>query len=237
VLANLKQLSKSDDRAVAAAACRQLGWWYLGLSAVERAEPWARRAVALQPTFQENWDLLLACKWTRFEPWEAYQVCKKQLRHLPTPMNYLRFAEIHAVVGLHDQAAGVLRSALKRHPDDVACRVGLAAMLLLQDDQPATLAKVKQCLDRARELAGRQGDRKLLTAVRFHEAIYLLLTDRVEESRQVFQDVYAADSADEWATRALAHFWDSDQNARAVQGGDLSSLVGQALDPGGDEQR
>jgi tetratricopeptide (TPR) repeat protein len=214
-LAKLRLLSMDPDPAVAAAACRHLGRCDLLMGAVRKAEPQAARAIALQPTCQENWDLLLVCKWARFEPWQAYQVCKKQLRYLPTPVNYLRLAGVYAGVEIFDKAAKVLRAAVKKHPDDIACRIGLAAMLLRDNDRPKTLATAKHCLARAEILAGKKCNKNQGQEVRFHLAIHLALTGGLEESREAFQAAYANDPNNEWAAKALALFWDDDQNGRS----------------------
>jgi hypothetical protein len=120
-------------------------------------------------------------------------------------------------MGVLDKAEKVMRVGVRKLKHEATCQLGLAAVLLLKDDQPATLAQVKCCLDGASKLTRRKTEPSLRAAVEFHRAIYLALTGQEEQSRQLFDSVYGHDPDDPWAARALAIFWDADQQGPAKE--------------------
>jgi tetratricopeptide (TPR) repeat protein len=210
----LERLSKSLKPVQAAAACRRLGVLLLLKGELSRAAELGQRATVLDPSCQENWDLLLGCKSLNGEASDAqatYEVCEKQLRHLDTARNRLVLAitcvELHRI----DEAEKHLRAALKQWPDDVRCRLGLAAVLLLQGEQPATVAEVGRCLEQAAEPARTSGSDDLWYAFRLNLAIFLALTDQPALSRQLFQAISVSDPTAQRPKKALELFAEAEE--------------------------
>jgi tetratricopeptide (TPR) repeat protein len=205
-MANLERLTNHKDPGITGPACRHLGLWLLFKGELSKAEAMAVRATALEPARSESWDLLLYCKVLRDpdrDTLEVYEVAKKQLEHCVTARNHLIVAG--ECVQLHrlDEAEKVLRRGLKQFPDDMHCRLGLAAVLLRKNDQPETLAEVSQCLVEVKEPILAKGDEDMRKTLFFNYAIYLALTGKSFESREMLQAIVDHDAKHQGAKKAL----------------------------------
>jgi tetratricopeptide (TPR) repeat protein len=208
-LRQLANLSRHQDPVLAGTAARYASQccWFTGDFA--KAEQWAKRAVALDPECQKNWDVLLICQYRHGASRELYGVCKKQLKYFPSVRNYLLLASACADMHFPKKAEKFLRHALKKHPNDAHCRLGLAAVLLRKTDKAATLAEVKQCLDRVAEVVNREDNPELAKPLQFHQAIYLALTGANYESCCLFETLSYGPSNEptaKYASKAMAIF-------------------------------
>jgi tetratricopeptide (TPR) repeat protein len=208
-LRQLAKLSHHQDPVLAGTAARYASHCCCYTGDVAKAERWAKRAVALDPKCQKNWDVLFLCQDQRGANRELYYVCKKQLKHFPTVRNSLLFASACADLQLLDKAEKVLRHALEQHPDDAHCRLGLAAVLLRKSAKADSLVEAKQCLDQVADRLNDEDNPELAKPLQFHQAIYLALTGANYESCCLFETLSYGPSNEptaKYASKAMAIF-------------------------------
>ena len=210
-MAKLKNLTEQKNSEISESACRELGWLSYLMGDLNEAEKQGRRALCLKPDSQATWDLLFTCKFAtdkadRVQWEEVYPLSKQQLDYLPTARNFLLLAKTCANLGRLDEAEVVLRTGLKQFPDDVACRLGLAAVLLLQNDRQAPLAEAKQCYEQVQEKIRDSRDRLLRENFTFNTAILAACMGYVDLSRSMFQFLWEHDPQFERSRDALKLF-------------------------------
>jgi tetratricopeptide (TPR) repeat protein len=188
----LEKLAKSDQSGKAAFACRQLAWSFVFLGDIAKAEVQATRAAELDPTCEEGWDLLLYCKRAqdiKDRGRRSYEVCKQKLRLFPTPRSHLFLAKECADLQQLDEAERELRAALKDHPEDVPCRIGLAATLLLKDERPETVAEARQCLNQLAKSILESDYKEQAAEILFLHAICAALEGQTDLSYRLFKSI------------------------------------------------
>jgi tetratricopeptide (TPR) repeat protein len=168
----LEKLTKCEQLDQAAFACRQLAWCFIFLEdgGFAKAEVQAARATELEPTCEESWDLLFYCKRAqdiRDHGRRSYAVCKQKVRLFPTPRSHLFLAKECVDLQQLDEAESELRAALKDHPQDVPCRIGLAATLLLKDERPETVAEARLCLNQLAKSIPENDDKEQTAEILF----------------------------------------------------------------------
>jgi tetratricopeptide (TPR) repeat protein len=209
VTRKLCKLTHNQESDVAARACQRAVFWLSGMNRYDLAEKYAARATVLQPDCEYNWDLLAAMNFggEKGDDWDrAYEVCKRKWGLFPTPKNYLVLA--HHCASLHrlEEAEDLLREAVKRFPDDLSCKLGLAAVLLLQNDRPAALAEARDLLDAVAEPIQKSGDQALAFEWAFHQAIVTVLGEQRDQGLGLLLSAPWYPDGRKWVERACALF-------------------------------
>jgi tetratricopeptide (TPR) repeat protein len=189
VMAKLEKLTINPDPLFAEPAFRYLGQWLMVMGEPCKAEEKIGKAIALKPKCQLSWDLLYICKLGAPEGEKrndqaGYEVIKKELEHLPTAQNHLQLARVCVNLERLEEAEKVLHSGLERFPEDLYCRLGLAAVLLRSNGDPAAAVAVKKSLDRVRESLKKQWDQSLVESYWLSMAICQALTGDLGHSRE-----------------------------------------------------
>jgi tetratricopeptide (TPR) repeat protein len=189
-LAILDLLAESDQPSEAALACRIAAFSFIELEDLGKAEEQAGRAAQLEPSKEENWDLLVYCKQTLDEKdhgRRAYDVCQQKLQHFPSARSQLALARACVPLELFDEAEAALRAGLKDEPGDIPCQLALAATLLLKDDRPGTVIEVRQLLQQLISSFSQQNDRNQKAQLVFLAAICEALYGETDSSFRDFK--------------------------------------------------
>jgi Flp pilus assembly protein TadD len=110
------------------------------------AERHARKAVALDASLAEAWEVLAYSLKKQDRLGEAVDVAEEYMQGQGTPRSSLIFAHTLLDVDRPKKAERVIRAALKKAPEDTACTLALASLLLHRSD----LAEAMKQLERAR---------------------------------------------------------------------------------------
>jgi tetratricopeptide (TPR) repeat protein len=206
---SLEKLAKSDQPGPAASACRHLALCFAFLGDIGKAEVQSTRAIELEPTCEESWDSLLTCRRSQDKKdhgRRTYEVCKQKLRYFPTPRTQLFLARECVDLQLLDEAEGALRTALKDHPDDIPCWLGLTATLLLKDDRPETVAEVRRILNQMLKVVPQGNDKDQRAELVFLEATCEALEGQTDLSFRLFKSMASNHPRKPLVQKALALF-------------------------------
>jgi tetratricopeptide (TPR) repeat protein len=210
----LEKLAKCEQSGQAAFACRRLALCFICLGELAKAEVQAAWAIELDPTCEESWDLLLYSKRAQDKQdhgRRSYAAFKQKVQPFPTPRSHLFLAKECVDLQQVDEAESELRAALKDHPEDVPCRIGLAATLLLKDDQSETVAEARQCLNQLAKSISESEDKEQAVQILFLHAICAALEGQSDLSYRLFKSIPPDQPKKDWVHKALALFDGSDQ--------------------------
>jgi tetratricopeptide (TPR) repeat protein len=176
IIVQLRLLADRREPEIVEPACRILAGLLVITGDRKEAEQRARRALAIKPAVQQTWDVLINCKRDSVETdsdyWrESYPIFQQQLKEIPSPRNYLLLAIASDTLDKLDEAEAVLRASLKQFPEDVRCRVALAAVLLKQTDKPLAVDEAKEIHQHLQDDIQKMGDQKLYLSFVFNDAI------------------------------------------------------------------
>jgi tetratricopeptide (TPR) repeat protein len=148
----LEQIAKGADVEAAARAEELLA--LLSLIAFQdesSVEKHLREALALNPGRDQSWDFLVTTLATPERARDCVAVALERLRHKDNAHNRFLAAKAYEYLKDYGKAEEQVRLGLKQEPDDLHCRLALAAVLLRHDDD-ASLAGAGKELDRCEKL-------------------------------------------------------------------------------------
>jgi tetratricopeptide (TPR) repeat protein len=157
-MAQLGNLSQNQDPKIAAGALEYLGLLNVvsGNSQVAVAD--FRRAVALDPTREHCWDMLLgAVSQDSDFPDKAVAICKSRLKYKDSAQNHLSLAKAYIYKNEWSQAANEAGIAASLDTNNIVAPLMLTAIDLKQSANPAILSKAGEEFHRAFELYMRLG--------------------------------------------------------------------------------
>lgn len=158
-MTRLENLSQEADVKTAADAIASHGILNMMMSGDQYAAIGDfKRAVALDPTRDELWDMWLGCSKDSVSLDEMRAICESRLKSKDCPRNRLLLARMMANQQQWDKAKELSESALKVEPDNLIAHLMMVAVILRQstDDQSlegaeTQLAKVADLLSKMPE--------------------------------------------------------------------------------------
>jgi hypothetical protein len=104
------------------------------------------------------------------------------------------------------EAEDSLRTGLKLFPDYVNCSLGLAAVLLMKNEEPGTLAEAKQLLEAAGTPVFCNGSYTQTETLAFCTAVHAALTGEVVSSYRTLLELGKQKQCSDRAQKALKLF-------------------------------
>ena len=144
-MSHLENLSEDPDKKTAAGALENLGFLNMAFENKPAAAADFRRAVALDPTREQSWDLFLATAGADSRE-EAVAVCEARLKQKDSSRNRLLLARAFEHQKKWDQAGEHSEAALKLEPENIVAHLELTALDLTQSTDTNFFAKAyEQC--------------------------------------------------------------------------------------------
>lgn len=147
-MTRLENLSQAADKKAAAGALESHGFLTMTLGNIEGGLPDFRRAVALDPTREQSWDMLLGT--SPDSEWAT--LCEARLKAKDSARNHLLFGKMLAKEQKWGLAKAQAEAALKLESDNVAARQLLAALIIRQSTDDESLEPAKTHLEAIQEL-------------------------------------------------------------------------------------
>jgi tetratricopeptide (TPR) repeat protein len=142
----------SPDAEVAAYCHRALAILHFMLQDLKTSAMHARRAVELNGRLQEMREVLAFSLFDQHQRAAALEVARACLKRYPTPRNHFLLAKLLVDCDRLGEAEQPLREGLGLDPKDVYCNLGLAAILILRNNEADTLAEAGKHLGIAMDL-------------------------------------------------------------------------------------
>lgn len=157
-LTRLENLSQGLNKKMAVAALENLGMLNFALGNTRAATTYLRQAVALDPTRDDLWDLLLiSCSSDATFPDQAVDICQAHLKYEDSVENHLKLSKAYVYKEKWSEAAAQAVIAASGDTNNLLAPLQLAALDLKQSGGNVNfLLQAKALLDRAYELLMRQ---------------------------------------------------------------------------------
>jgi tetratricopeptide (TPR) repeat protein len=127
-----------------------------------------RRAVTLDPAREKTWDLLTTTLASNQSLPQLKSVCEERVRRKPSARNLLMLTKSFDSLAQWDKASEAIALAVKKEPDNFACRVTQAALLLRSKSDEKSLDEAGRILARVgRMLEGSGGNLEPALAANF----------------------------------------------------------------------
>ena len=170
------------------------------------AEKSARRAVALDPSRDNAWDLLIGflIKPESYE--ELRTVCEQRLRHRESTRNRILLAKAYERLNQLDRAEQHVQVALRLDSDDFNANLSEAVLLMKRQPNSGGLAAASRYLTRSEQLLKKQPQQLDQRQLQFTltSSIYYALRGETDKARQLLRDVLEADKNNEDAREILS---------------------------------
>ncbi len=150
----MEDLTQDPDKILAAAAEKNLAVLHMVLGDVSDAVPEVKRSVALDPSQDDAWDLVLAFQIGTATPEELVDVCQSRLKYRDSARNHLLLARALQRRQKWDAAADQAAAALKIDPDNVIAESELLALALKQSSDPDQLNKASNIMPELTRMVG-----------------------------------------------------------------------------------
>ena len=149
-MTRLENLSEDADKKTATGALENLGILNMMFENMPEAATDFRRAVALDPTRRQSWDLLFASLFESASPDELAAVCESRLKYDNSARNHITLSKIFAQkMSKWKEAAEQAEIAEKLETNNVVPPLLLAAIALKQSEQTNYLTIAKIDMNRA----------------------------------------------------------------------------------------
>ena len=206
-ITRLENLSQDADRKTAAASFRHLGFLKVMCGALEStsfhaAEPCFRRAVALNPSDETSWNLLLASVLIGGgSPEEMKAVCEAHLKAANTARNHLLLAKALTRQKNWARANREAGIAFAMETNSVVAPLMLAALSIREGEKPARLIQAALYLRVAREriqvLPINEERDQRLAELMLNAALFQALNGKISEARELVDSVLKHDPDNE----------------------------------------
>ncbi len=162
-LARLERIAESERPRDAAGALELLGLFHVWVQGdTVRASACCQRAVALDPAREQAWDVLAGLAASEGKDEDLLRVCEARVRQRDTARNRIALAKTLFRLKRMEQAAGQVKLALQRSPDDFIARLTQAALLLRRSGDADALAEagrlLRQGIERREDFARKSKD-------------------------------------------------------------------------------
>jgi tetratricopeptide (TPR) repeat protein len=209
-LTRLEDLAQGPDDRVAAGALEMLGILEGPiLHEPNRCVSSLQRAVALQPSREQAWEVLVAtlAQTRRYE--ELLAVCEDQVKQDDSARAHIMLAKAHERLKHWDDCEDEARLAVSEDPDDVVAGVALGAVLLKRSrDDAALLSEADDSLTRAESALKKtppsRRNRQVVIDLTLTRGIYFALTGEIETARKWVQTVVDSDKDNQFAKEILS---------------------------------
>ena len=208
-LVRLEDLAQSPDTQVAAGALEVLG--ILEGPILHESDSCItslQRAVALQPSRQQSWEVLVAtlAQTGRFD--DLLSVCENQIKYDDSTRSHLMLAKAHEKLQQWDDCEDEAREAVGNDPNDVLADLSFGALLLKRSrDNAAVLAEADDWLTRSenalKQIPPQQRNRQEVIDLTLTRSIYFALTDEMDTARKWVQTVIERDKDNKLAREIL----------------------------------
>ena len=141
-MTKLEDLSSDPDKKTAAGALESLGFLNLVMQHSQdfgAVVPYFRRAVALDPSREQSWDVLLGVS----PKSEALEICESRLKASDNARNHLLVASCWRKQQEWDKCRSEANAALKLEPDNLEAKLTLMALVIRQSTDDASLTPLK----------------------------------------------------------------------------------------------
>jgi tetratricopeptide (TPR) repeat protein len=149
----LETISQSPDSKLAAIAMESLGFNYMLLGNSEASVAALRRAVALDPTCDAAWDLLVGSLVKSASTEDLAAVCQQRLTYKDSARNHLYLARVYLHQQKWDKVGEQAEAALKIEPDNYVAHMDLMALTLKQINDTNYLSAFREQYDTLTKLA------------------------------------------------------------------------------------
>lgn len=208
-IARLEDLGQNPDARVAAGALELLGILQGPvLHEPQRAIANFRRALALDPSREQAWEMLasLLARGGRYQ--ELLAVCEDRVRRHNSARSHLLLAKACERLGLWEDCEENVLAALGDGPNEFALNLSYAALLLRRSKSAALLSEANDWLVRAELLASKapsaQRSRQQIIDLALTRSIYFALADEVDAARQWANAVINQDKENKLAREILS---------------------------------
>ena len=200
----LEELAEDPNTKVAAGALEILGI----LQGPVLHEPNAavnslERSLALDPTRSQAWELAAGTLARTGNYEELLNLCEDRLRREDTVRSHMLLAKAYEKLKRWEEAEAEILAVLRKSPEDFTGTLSLAALLLRRSDNPETLAEAGGWLQRCDKvyssLTSAQKNRQQVIDFTLTRAIYLALTDDLDNARQWVNSIIENDKGNELA--------------------------------------
>lgn len=148
-MTRLENLSEDPDPKSAAGALENLGFLNMAFGNKPAAATNFRRAVALDPTREQSWDLLLATFVEAGSPEEKVAACEAQLKQKDSARNHLLLARAFQYQKKWDKAGEQAEAALVMDSNNVVGHLELLALAIKRSADTNFMAKAFEEFDHA----------------------------------------------------------------------------------------
>jgi tetratricopeptide (TPR) repeat protein len=209
VITRLENLGQSPEPRVAAGALELLGILQGPvLHEPQRAIANFRRALALDPSREQAWEMLSAtlARGGRYQ--EMLAVCEDRVRLKKSVRSHVLLAKAFERLGQWEDCEENVMAALSDGPNEFALNLAYAALILRRSHDATMLAEANDWLTRAELLASKatssQRSRQQIIDLALTRSIYFALTDELDAARQWANAVINQDKENKLAREILA---------------------------------
>ena len=207
-MTRLENLAQNPDPRVASGALETLGI----LQGPALHDPSScitqlRRALALDPSRELSWEMLVGslARSGRYE--EMLATCEDRARRDDTSHSHLLLAKAYERLRQWENCEEEARIAVQEDGNNFAADLSLGALLLRQGQDASTLAEANDWLTKAEQALNKvpapQRGRQQIIELTLTRSIYLALTDDVETARQWAKAVVELDKENTQAQEIL----------------------------------
>jgi tetratricopeptide (TPR) repeat protein len=205
-MTRLENLSEVPDKKTAAGALENLGMLNITFGNSQAAATDFRRAISLDPTREQSWDILLGTLKDSASPDELVAICTSRLKYKNSARNHLLLGKLYANQKIWDKATEQAAIANEFETNNIISSLLLAAVALKQSDQTNYLSIADINLSRAKAILEKTPDNDEKTK-RWREfmldgAIFCALNNQPEIAR-------------DWAKEVLKYF-PNDETAQEI---------------------
>lgn len=147
-MTRLENISQSSDKKLAARALECRGILTIAMGDPKAGLPDFRRAVALDPTREESWDVFLGSS----DESDRQDICESRLKARNSARNHVLLAKILEKNGKWERSKQEAEAALKLEPDNIAAHLMLVALFIRQSTDEASLDPVKEHVEASQKL-------------------------------------------------------------------------------------
>jgi tetratricopeptide (TPR) repeat protein len=195
-LTRLENLGQEPDAHLAAGAMESLSILQ-GFVVGDRtgAERSARRAVALDPTRERSWDMLigLLAKPETYE--ELRSICEQRVRQKETARNRILLAKAHERLNQLERAEENVQTAIKLDPNDFTANLAEAALLMKRRRDAGGLGSAARFLGKAEQILKKENKDSdpRYVQLTLTSSIYYALRGEMDKARELIRGVLESD--------------------------------------------
>lgn len=194
----LEDLSQDADPKVAAGALEMLAAIrFLVFRDQQACSAAARRAVALDASREQAWELYVGGLALGNRDEELLKACQERLKARISPRNHLLVAKAHEALDQLEAAEQHVDAALKLAPQDFQANLSKAVLRLRRGPDFSDLVRAAMHLDRAEKALGPRPPRHFVLEYLVDRSLHLALSGETANARQVLKKVLELDPENE----------------------------------------